>query len=109
MSVKKTKEQFIKDAREVHGNKYNYDKVVYIGAHVDVIITCPISEHGKNGDFPQSPTSHLSGAGCKPCATEEVRLKTLRKRIQDFVGFLKNKCNGDVTLNEGTFLNEVSK
>ena len=98
-------EQFIIDARNVHGNKYNYDKVVYTGAHDDVIITCPISEHGKNGDFPQSPTSHLSGNGCKPCATEEVRLRTLHKRTQDLVRFLKKKCNDEVTLVEETFDN----
>ena len=109
MSVKKTKEQFIKDARKVHGNKYNYDKVVYIDAHVDVIITCPITEHGKNGDFPQSPTSHLSGAGCKPCATEEVRLRTLHKRIQKLVKFLKDRCTDEVTLVEETYSNNITK
>lgn len=105
MSVKKTKEQFIKDAREVHGNKYNYDKVVYIGAHVDVIITCPISEHGNNGDFPQSPTSHLSGNGCPFCATEEIKQRTLHKRIQNLVKFLKDRCGDEVTLVEETFEN----
>lgn len=109
MSVKKTKEQFIKDARKVHGNKYSYDKVVYLGAKPIVIITCPISEHGKNGDFPQSPTSHLSGNGCKPCATEEVRLRTLHKRIQKLVKFLKDRCTDEVTLVEETYSNNITK
>ena len=57
-------ENFIKDAREVHGDKYNYDKVVYINNKVPVIVTCP--EHG---DFKVKPNSHLScKAGCPVCS-----------------------------------------
>lgn len=62
MAVKYTKEDFIRKAREVHGDKYNYDKVNYINCHTPVIITCPI-----HGDFKQDPSSHLKGHGCKWC------------------------------------------
>ena len=55
-------ESFIRKAREVHGNKYTYDKVVYKTNKIKVIITCP-----KHGDFLQVPTNHLSGSGCLIC------------------------------------------
>ena len=46
---------FIKRAIEVHGDFYNYDKVVYVGCHKKVIITHPIY-----GDFEQTPANHTS-------------------------------------------------
>ena len=43
---KMTKEMFLKRAREIHGDKYDYSKVVWIDKFTDIIITCPI-----HGDF----------------------------------------------------------
>ena len=59
---KKSTEQFIKDSKTIHGNKYNYNKTNYINAYTKVIITCP-----KHGDFEQTPNSHLKGRGCPKC------------------------------------------
>lgn len=61
----KEKEQFIKDAREIHGNKYDYSLVDYKGSDIDVVIVCPI--HGK---FNQKPKHHLLGSGCQKCGIE---------------------------------------
>lgn len=58
----KTLEQFIKEARTVHGNKYDYSKVNYIDAHTKICIICP--EHG---EFWQTPINHLKGNGCPKC------------------------------------------
>lgn len=60
---KKTKEQFIEEARNVHGDKYDYRKVVYEGTDVKVCIICP--EHG---EFWQSPYCHLKGDQCPACS-----------------------------------------
>jgi very-short-patch-repair endonuclease len=54
--------EFIKRAREVHGNKYDYSKVKYINNRTKVCIICP--EHG---EFWQRPYSHLQGFGCRLC------------------------------------------
>lgn len=62
IGITKTLEQFIKDAKEVHGDKYNYSKSEYIHSHTPLTIICP--EHG---DFQQSPNSHLQGKGCPRC------------------------------------------
>ena len=61
------KEEFIRRAREIHGNKYDYSKVDYINNYTKVIITCP--EHG---DFEQFPHSHLQGNGCQKCCEEPL-------------------------------------
>lgn len=47
---RKTTEQFIKEAKKIHGNKYDYSKVKYDGTDVKVCIVCP--EHG---EFWQTP------------------------------------------------------
>jgi hypothetical protein len=61
--AKKTTTEWIEEAKAVHGKKYNYNKVIYIGCKDKVIITCP-----KHGDFEQTPSGHLSGRGCSFCA-----------------------------------------
>ena len=62
LSIRKTTEQFISEANQVHDFKYSYDKTNYIKNQIKVIITCPI-----HGDFEQNPLSHLHGCGCSSC------------------------------------------
>ena len=57
-----TTKSFIKEAKNVHGEKYDYTKVNYKNAHSHLIIICP-----QHGEFNQTPTGHLSGAGCSKC------------------------------------------
>lgn len=59
--------KFIKDAIEVHGNRYDYSKVVYKTNKDKVTIICP-----KHGEFNQTPNTHLRGCGCPKCADEKT-------------------------------------
>ena len=63
---RKSTEQFIEDAKNVHGNKYNYSKVNYINEKTNVTIVCPI-----HGEFQQTPRKHLIGHGCQKCGIEK--------------------------------------
>ena len=65
MSQKLTTEEFIKKAREVHGDKYDYSNVEYVDAKTNVCIICK-----QHGVFWQRPSHHTAGRGCKKCATE---------------------------------------
>lgn len=62
MAKKVTTEDFIRRAREVHGEKYDYSKTVYLAAIKDVTIICPM-----HGEFQQRPANHLTGRGCHEC------------------------------------------
>ena len=64
---RKTKEQFIIDAKKIHGNRYDYSKVEYEGTDKKVCIICP-----KHGEFYQTPNKHLQGQGCKKCGREKA-------------------------------------
>ena len=59
---KLTTEEFIKKAKEKHGDKYDYSLVEYINGKIKVKIIC--KEHGI---FEQNPASHLSNIGCSKC------------------------------------------
>lgn len=65
MGRKFTTEDFIKKARTVHGNKYDYSLSAYVTNSVPVKIICP-----KHGVFEQSPKVHYTGAGCTECLKE---------------------------------------
>ena len=64
-----TKEDFIRKAREIHGDKYDYSKVEYVNTNTNVTIICPV-----HGEFQQRPSSHLEGIGCEKCAIDSRRL-----------------------------------
>lgn len=57
-----TTEEFVKKARKVHGNRYDYDLVNYKKASFKVKIRCR-----RHGIFLQTPGRHLSGSGCIKC------------------------------------------
>lgn len=85
----KTKEQFILEARQIHGWKYDYSKVEYINQDTKVCIICP--EHG---EFWQTPYSHLSGhEGCKECCKCKLG-RNIFKTQDDFICEANNIHNG---------------
>ena len=57
-----TTKEFIKRARAIHGDKYDYSKSVYKNKNSKIIITCPI-----HGDFEQKAEDHYRGHGCQKC------------------------------------------
>lgn len=64
-------EIFIKKAKEIHTDRYDYSKTKYINAKNKVIIVCD-----KHGDFTQLPSAHLQGNGCWQCRPEARRSNT---------------------------------
>ena len=68
-----SQEKVIASFKRVHGDKYDYSKVVYVRNYEKVIIICP--EHG---EFLQAPSGHKSGQGCVKCGHKQ-RLKVWKK------------------------------
>ena len=62
---KPSKEELIRRAKEVHGEKYDYSKVEYVNSKTKIKIICPI-----HGEFEQRANDHLRGQGCPKCADE---------------------------------------
>lgn len=62
-------EQFIEEAKLIHGDKYDYSLVEYKNAKTKVKIICPI-----HGLFEQKPDVHKK-SGCKECGNIEAQKK----------------------------------
>ncbi len=73
---------FIEKATKVHGNRYNYDKVVYYRSTDKVIIICP--EHG---EFWQTPELHYMGHGCRLCSENIEKVKYKVYSNDDFIRY----------------------
>jgi len=114
IKLKKTKNEFIEKAKEIHLNKYDYSKIIYINDKTKIKIICP--EHGI---FKQRPNNHLLGQGCPKCSIEKnssLRRKTNKQFIVESnkihdnfylyknVNYLNNKTKVIITcLNHGDF------
>jgi hypothetical protein len=60
-------EAFVQRAREIHGDRYDYSKVVYTNMNTKICIGC--KEHG---EFMQSASKHiLSKRGCPTCGIKK--------------------------------------
>ena len=73
-------QEWVQEAISVHGDRYDYDRVVYVRTHVKVIITCK-----KHGDFEQTPSGHLMGKGCERCGFESTAAKKTQKAKNSFI------------------------
>jgi len=77
---KRTMEEFIAQARAVHGDKYKFDKVEYVNDRTKVTLICPI-----HGEFQITPTGLIHGKhGCKQCAHDSIG-KQSRLTQEEFI------------------------
>lgn len=61
-SQSNTLEEFILNAKKIHGDKYKYNEVNYSRGKTKINIICL-----QHGIFNQIPNSHLNGNGCPKC------------------------------------------
>ena len=67
---KKTTEQFINEAKEIHSNFYDYSLTNYTNARNKIKIICPV-----HGIFEQIAGDHLNGCGCSKCSGTKIKTK----------------------------------
>jgi len=89
MSKKKTTEQFINEARSVHGEEYIYDESIYEEKDKKLKIICK-----KHGEFWQTPANHIRGKqGCPKCKYEKLSINQ-RSNKEEFVKKANELHNG---------------
>lgn len=79
-----TTDEFIRRATSIHGDRYDYSKVIYKDMHTPVEIVC-----AKHGLFFQEPSNHLKGYGCLVCNKIDGR----KLSIDDFIERSRKKHN----------------
>ena len=82
MSKKLTTEEYICKAKNIHGDKYDYSKTVYLGNKKKIIVGCKI-----HGFFETNVGNHINlKTGCPKCKNKtehEIMLKYNYYRIYD--------------------------
>jgi len=75
MTAAKTKQQFIREAHQIHGSIYDYSRIMYVNNKTNVKIICPV-----HGSFEQTPDNHLHGKGCRRCGIISLSRLFIRSR-----------------------------
>lgn len=125
--LEERKNTFIKKAKEIHGNKYDYSKIDYKTNKIPVTIIChEKDEFGKeHGEFLQAPGDHLKGYGCSKCSkkykpTTEEWVKKAMKIHPEFdyskviykdnktpITIICKKHNEEFTVIPNNFINDI--
>lgn len=82
----KSIENFIKEANQIHNNKYDYSKVEYKTALKKVIIICTL-----HGEFMQTPANHLNNVGCPVCKFSKGELTIGNWLKNNHINFITQK------------------
>jgi hypothetical protein len=61
-NVQLSTDEFIKRAKEIHGNRYDYSKSEYLDSKTKITIKCII-----HGNFYSNSSNHFKGKGCPKC------------------------------------------
>jgi hypothetical protein len=93
-------ELFIKKAKEIHGDLFNYSETVYVNQGIKVKIICKI-----HGIFEQFPNNHLAGSKCSKCR-KGGKHKPHKKLSEEYKASLKglNKGNKNPNWKGGRFV-----
>ena len=82
-----TTERFIKLAKDVHGNKYDYSQSVVSGSLEPVVIVCP-----NHGAFSQKPVVHIwHKSGCPSCLSSHLEGEIRQLLLSSGIEFEEQK------------------
>lgn len=104
MKEKLNKNTFISRAKEIHGDKYDYSKTIYVKAKEPVTIICR-----KHGEFKQRPQDHiLKACGCPKCKGEKtIEVHSYNK--EKFLELAKDKHNDKYDYSLVNYINYNTK
>lgn len=71
-SLKRTTEEYIFEAKQIHGNRFDYSLTKYNGVKNTIDIICY-----KHGVFTQNAGEHLYGNGCSKCSSSKGENKII--------------------------------
>ena len=84
----KSLDKFILDAKNIHGDKYEYNNIIYKNSKSHIFVTCK-----KHTDFKITPANLLSGKGCPLCVNKgETKVY---ENLISFYPHIKYNCKFD--------------
>ena len=93
-----TNYEFIKIAKEIHGDKYKYTLVDYKNSKSKIKITCPL-----HGEFECRASHHSSGTGCPKCSTKHSH------STEEFIEIANNVHGNKYDYHKSNYINSKNK
>lgn len=93
-----TLSECINKFKKVHGDTYDYSKVVYYNSKTKVCIIC--KEHG---EFWKMPRNHITGQGCPNCHISYGELAVKSWLIDNKIKFIQQYKYQDLKINKKLF------
>ena len=101
---KLTTEEFIYEAKKIHGDKYDYSESEVINNKIPVKIFCKKCQNY----FLQRASIHLNGGDCK-CYKREKLSKASSSSTREFISKMKNKFPGKFIYDKVKYINNTKK
>lgn len=98
-----TTEIIVERFKDVHGNRYIYDKVNYVSMHKKVCIVCDV-----HGEFWQTPHNHLKGQNYPLYTKEERRNKDICKGKTSLIKLGNKRFNNKFDYSKVKYINNKS-
>ena len=100
-----TLETFLLQAKEIHGDKYDYSKVKWKNTSTKIVIICPIHE-----EFLQIPQNHIRlKCGCRKCGREITKSKVNKYNTEYFIKHAKKKHGDKYDYSKTECFNAIDK
>jgi hypothetical protein len=106
MTTKKlTQSEFINRCKEIFGDRYTYDKTVYVNTRSSVLVEC--KHHGL---FEKNARALLHGNGCKSCNSKWTDyVKNRRMTTEEFIKKASDKHEDFYSYNNSNYVNSRTK
>lgn len=89
---------FVCKAQEVHGDRYTYEKAVFVAAKTKVEVTCRV-----HGGFYTRPDNHTHGKGCPKCRNVATTLRS-NAGVEGFVKKAMAVYGGSYTYEDAVYV-----
>ena len=116
MVKKMSTDEFIRRARIVHGDKYDYSKSDCENrdnkGRVCIICHKLDGNGNEHGEFWQRPNSHIRGDGCRKCSNENTSRINSRKQSktrEEFITDANNVHHGKYSYDKAIYVNSHTK
>jgi hypothetical protein len=103
MGKKKTTEEFIEQSKLIHGDKFDYSLVNYVGSREKIEIICLTDL--THGSFMQEAASHLMGYGCNKCSSFKSSQEQLMTK-KEFIEKARKK-HGDLYIYDDVIIDKT--
>jgi very-short-patch-repair endonuclease len=103
---KKTQDEFLEQAEAMHGGKLDFGRAIYVDARTKVLVGC--LQDREHGEYSVTPSSLLSGSGCRKCGIE-ASADAQKRDPKQFLREMEEVHGGKIDSSKAKYVNAHTK